>query len=243
MSLKRIMKWVLKTEPEIMETTYRISRDIMVEKAVEFQMKHQADVVRVRNFVETMIRNPFMKMPYISYGQRIAKIAAKYDGPAAVKAAVGEALLWRNRGLDDFLLIEIAKLFNLDITKEYMMAISQTAVFQVIPHEYTVTVEEVDIPTTLVEFTDTRVQGVEGYIKLTPMGEDDVVEIAEYVKLAPELDFQLLNIQELNVNQLDGNILRFPLKIIKYGYRLKIVSKTYAPRMIPVNFNRIIYSR
>ncbi|MEM2197121.1 MAG: hypothetical protein QW290_08580 [Sulfolobales archaeon] len=243
MSLKRILKWLLKTEPDIMDMTYRLSRDIMIDKAVEFQMKHQADVVKVRNFVETIISNPFMKMPYISYGQRIAKIASKYKGPTAVKAAVGEAMLWRQRGLEDFLLIEIPKLFNLDITHEYMMAMSQVAVFMTIPHEYTVTVEETEVPTTLIEFADTRAQGVEGYIKLTQMGEDDIVEVAEYIKLTPETNFHPLNIQEIDVNKLDANILRFPLKIVRYGYRLTLTSKTYAPRTITVSFNRVIYSR
>jgi len=233
---------MLKTEPDIMDKTYRLSRDIMIDKAVEFQMKHQADIVKVRNYVETMINNPFMKMPYISYGQRIAKIASKYRGAVAVKVAVGEALLWRQRGLEDFLLVEIPKLFNLDITHEYMMAISQVAVFMTIPHEYAVTVEETGVPTTLIQFADTRTQGVEGYIKLTPIGEDDIVEIAEYIKLTPETNFQLLNIQELDVNKLDGHVLRFPLKIVKYGYRVTLTSKNYAPRTILISFNRIIFS-
>ena len=218
-SIKRLVKWVAKTEPDLMDQTYRLMRDIMVERATAFQAKHQAQIIRVRNLVERYVDNPFLKMPYVSYGQRIAKIAEKYQGTAAINAAVGELLLWKHRGLDEIILISIARLFNLDLAMHVPTLVERIAEGAVTASEEETVILDYDGPLAMVS----------GWIDLSPMREGDEVTIRLYVKLRRGEEYRLYASDQFKGRQEEPAIYLTP-KLSAYGYKVTIQQTSGTPK-------------
>jgi len=227
MSLKRILKWTVKTEPEVFTPIYEKMRPIMVERAIAFQSKHQAQITRIRNLIEQYITNPYLKMSYVSYGQRIAKIAEKYGGKAAIMAAVGELLLWKQRGLDEIMLISIAKLFNLDVTMWIPTLIERIGEGDVVA----------SITETIVIDYVGPLAMISGWLDLSNMEDGDEVIIRLYVKTEEAGEYKLYSSDTFTGKQ-EAPALYLTPKLSAYGYRVTIQQTAGTPKAFHYFFAR-----
>jgi len=106
---KRVKKWKAKTEPDLVDVAYRLSRDIQVELGTHAQLKHDVLISKIKRLIEDNVSNPVLKHPYISYAQKVASLKEKYDINLASKQTAGEILKWETRGLNRELMIQIAE--------------------------------------------------------------------------------------------------------------------------------------
>lgn len=85
------------------------------------QVDHDTMITKVKGIIENKISNPIEKTMYISYAQSIPYILKKYSGETASKELASQIMKWTSRGLDQELLVEIAKSYGIDPTK-YLVA-------------------------------------------------------------------------------------------------------------------------
>ncbi|MEM2607384.1 MAG: hypothetical protein QXH97_00275 [Candidatus Bathyarchaeia archaeon] len=237
----RARRWIKRTDPELVAQAYKASRNTQMETGTIEQLFHDMVFNRVRPLITSRVSNPYMVFPYLSYAQQIAYISVKSRGAIAIRKATARAWNWYIVGLEAPLLIEIAKLFNLNIEMEFRKHMAQLAKLDVIPITGTAYISHTNLEITLLSFEDDRTQGVEGFLRISRMGSPDVVEISEYIKLSPNSDFSLYNRGEIDLSTIDEDTIRIAERIVRYGYRVTIKAINYAPRDVDISFNRIIY--
>ena len=113
--MTRVKKFIARTDPSLVSQAYTLSRDIQISLGSVAQAQHDQLIHKVKAMIEGRISNPQEKMWYISYAQRIAKMARKYGKDLAEKVAGGEAYTWLMRGLDPDIMTDIADAMGLNI--------------------------------------------------------------------------------------------------------------------------------
>jgi len=111
---KRAKKWVQKTDPDLVDVAYRLSRDIQVELGRQAQLRHDDLISKIKRLIEDHVSNPVLKHSYISYAQKVASLREKYDKNLASRQVAGEIIKWETRGLNRDLMVSIAKALNTD---------------------------------------------------------------------------------------------------------------------------------
>jgi len=238
---KRLKRWKAKTEPDLVAQAYTASREVQLALGSQAQLELGNIVARVRDFIEKRVRNPAIKQMYLAYSHEVGQIPKKYKGKLADIMAASEAIKWMLRGLDINTLKDIARLFNLNIGPIIEEIMLKKVELETIPIDREVQITETGVEVTLVEFIDDRVQRVETYIDLQPMGSDDIVQIIEYVRVQPDGDFRKFNDEDIYVDKLSAPLIRIPDRLIRYGYKVTIRSLKYAPRTIKVHGDRVIF--
>ena len=237
----RLKRWLRKTEPRLVAEAYALSRPIQESVGGLEQLKHQEVFMLVKSLLDDNVSNPFIKMPYLSAAERLYKISRNYYGDAAKSMATAEVAMWVRRGLDVMLLVAIARLFSLEVMVEDVVPVKMVTKFEVIPHEGTLTIEQVNVPYTVLEFVHDRLQAVEGRIKVRPLGAPDRIQITEYEKLSPTGDWEILNDSTEDVSLISPEtVFRIPKKYEKYGYKVEIRALDIAPRVVEFNFQRVL---
>jgi len=111
---KRVKRWVAKTEPELFEVAYRASRSIQVQLGSQAQREHDMVIAKIKPLLDERVQNPYLKMCYVSYAATIYYLRKNLGRQLASREAAGQILKWEFRGLERDLMLEIAKLFDLD---------------------------------------------------------------------------------------------------------------------------------
>jgi len=110
-------------------------------------------------------------------------------------------------------------------------------VTSVVEYEDTYTISELDTEETLLEITDTKIFFMEGYIDLSNMTSDITITIYEDIKIHETGEYKTLNKQTVTYDMVsDTPLLRFTSKLVKYGYRIRVVQSGGSPISIPYYF-------
>jgi len=239
--LKRVKRWQARTDPELVSQAYQASRDVQLALGSSAQLKLGNIVLKVRDMIEKRIHNPAVKQMYLAYSHEVGQIPGRYRGRLADIMAASEAIKWMLRGLDINILKDIARLFNLNIEPILEEIMLKKVELETIPFDSTVVIENTGVEVALVEFVDNRAQRVETYVEIPLAGTFDQVVVTEYVKIGPGQDFTRFNDETILVDALEGELIRIPDRLIRYGYKVTLKSLNYAPRTVKVHMDRVIF--